>query len=83
MLVHFNGHGVKRIKKLIIEDSIKKIARFAFSRIDIEIDTVYWPKVCKIISLSCFEGSNTRSVVGVEEVEKIEPYAFDESFKKE
>ena len=54
-------HGVEKIKKLIIEKGIKKIASFAFSDIDIEIDTVYWAKSCTVISSHCFDNSNIRN----------------------
>ena len=74
----FNLHkyGVKRIEKLIIEDSIKKIKAFAFSNIDIEIDTVVWPKSCKVIPHHCFAVSTIKAIVGIENVEKIGSSAF-------
>ena len=69
-------HGVKKIKKLIIENGIKKIASFAFGAKDIEIDTVYWAKSCTVIPSFCFDSSNIRNVEGIEHVYKIEPWAF-------
>ena len=69
-------HGVEKIKKLIIEKGIKKIASFAFSDIDIEIDTVYWAKSCTVIPSHCFNNSNIRNIEGIEQVNKIESFAF-------
>ena len=76
------AHGVKQIKKLIIENGIKKMAEFAFADIVIEIDTVYWPKSCTVIPLFSFSRSNIKSIVGVENVEKIELAAFQETLLK-
>ena len=69
-------HGVEKIKKLIIEDGIKKIAGFAFSDIVIEIDTVVWAKTCLTIPQSCFDSSPIRNVEGIEQVYKIGSCAF-------
>ena len=70
------GHGVKKIGHLIIENGVEKIEAFAFSNIDIEIDTVVWPKTCKVIPQYCFAVSTIKAIVGVENVEKIGGSAF-------
>ena len=68
--------GVKKIRHLIIEDGIERIANGAFAGIDIEITTVHWPKSCKVIPHHCFERSRIRNVEGIEQVNKIESFAF-------
>ena len=68
--------GVRIIHKLIIEDGIERIANGAFAGIDIEINTVYWPKTCNVIPQYCFSNSKIKSIVGIEEVEEIETAAF-------
>ena len=68
--------GVRIIHKLIIEDGIERIANGAFAGIDIEINTVYWPKTCNVIPQYCFSNSKIKSIVGIEGVAEIETAAF-------
>ena len=70
------GHGVKKIGHLIIENGVEKIEEYAFARINIGIGTFHWPKTCLTISVGCFERSRIRNVEGIEQVNKIESYAF-------
>lgn len=71
--------GVKKVKRLVIEDGIEKIGEGAFSEIQIRIETVYWPKTCKVIPGYCFYASCIESLIGVEEVEVIGESAFEGS----
>ena len=75
-----DDRGVKKIKKLIIENGIKKIAKCAFAGIGIEISTVCWPKTCKEIPSYCFSYSKIKNIVGVEEVEELGKGAFQDTW---
>ena len=62
------AHGVKQIKKLIIENGVEKIEEYAFARIKIGIGTFHWPKTCLTISVGCFYNSNIECVKNVQDV---------------
>ena len=75
-------NGVRKINRLLIEDGIEEIQACAFSLIDIKITTVHWPRTCLTIPFRCFSGSNIETIVGIENVKEIEPYAFKDTLLK-
>ena len=75
-------NGVRKINRLLIEDGIEEIQACAFSLIDIKITTVHWPRTCLTIPFRCFSGSNIETIVGIENVKGIEPYAFKDTLLK-
>lgn len=68
--------GVKQIKRLIVEDGIKRVANWAFAYIRVKIDEFYWPSTCNTIPHGCFDSSAICGIKGIDNVTTIEPYAF-------
>ena len=76
------NHGVKRIKRVIIEEGVEKIKNWAFAKIDIEIDAVLWPTSCENISPCCFYKTPLKAIKGIEYVKEIGAYAFERTHLK-
>ena len=68
--------GVKQIKRLIVEDGIKRVANWAFAYIRVKIDEFYWPSTCNTIPKGCFYCSTLKNISGIEDVTEIGPESF-------
>ena len=68
--------GVKKIKRLVIEEGIKEIEGWAFANIEIEIDEVVLPDSCEEIHFFCFYNTSLGGIQGIDHVKKIGECAF-------
>ena len=68
--------GVKKIKRVIIEEGIREVQDWAFAEIGIEIDEMLWPTSYENISRYCFYNTHLKAIKGIEHVKKIGEYAF-------
>ena len=71
--------GVKKIKRVIIEEGVKEIKNWAFANIKIEIDELHWTSDCEKIPEECFNGTPLKEIKGIERVKKIGASAFSYS----
>ena len=69
-------HGVRRIKKIKIEEGVREAQAWAFAGIGIEIDEMLWPSSCDKIPVSCFYATPLEEIKGIDNIKKIGKSAF-------
>ena len=68
--------GVKKIKKIKIEDGIREVKSWAFANIKIEIDELHWPSDCEKIPEGCFYNTPLKEIHNLDLAKEIGEYAF-------